>query len=235
MKIQEILSKTAHRPWNLPEGQWKFYQEWNNALFLHWQVDESELRKFVPDNLEIDLINGNAWVSLVAFDMERIRPKSLPAFPPISNFHEINIRTYVKYKGKTGVYFLSIEGGKKISCFIAKKVSELPYRYSKMERKSNFFSSKNSEYKDQMEIKFKVGPKYANKSNLDNWLTERYALIQDGSSCINLFHVHHVEWPTYEIELEDIKIDYPRFSNLINNTPNLSHYSPGVQVVAWDK
>lgn len=70
--------------------------------------------------MEIDFFEGKQWVSLVAFTMEKIRRKNLPSFPPISDFNEINIRTYVKYKKKTGVYFLSIEGGTKISCQIAK-------------------------------------------------------------------------------------------------------------------
>ena len=93
MKIQEILKKTEHRPWSLPDANWKFYQEWNDAVFLHWQVDESELKKLVPADLEIDRYEGKSWVSLVAFTMEKVRPKFLPPFPPISNFHEINIRT----------------------------------------------------------------------------------------------------------------------------------------------
>lgn len=113
MKIREILNKTEHRPWKLPVGNWKFYQEWNNAVFLHWQVNESELRKLVPEDIEIDLFDGKPWVSVVAFTMEKIRPRSLPAFPLISDFDEINIRTYVKYNGKTGVYFLSIEEERK--------------------------------------------------------------------------------------------------------------------------
>ena len=45
MSIKEILNITKHRPWEIPIENWKFYQEWNNAIFLHWEV---ELRKFVP-------------------------------------------------------------------------------------------------------------------------------------------------------------------------------------------
>lgn len=62
----------------------------------------------VPHDLEIDLFEGKPWVYLVAFTMEKIRPKYLPSFPPISDFDEINIRTYVKKDNKAGVYFLSI-------------------------------------------------------------------------------------------------------------------------------
>ena len=41
--------------------------------------------------------------------MEQIHPRLLPSIDSVSNFYELNIRTYVKSSGKPGVYFLSIE------------------------------------------------------------------------------------------------------------------------------
>jgi uncharacterized protein YqjF (DUF2071 family) len=86
-----------------------------------------KLREFVPTDLEIDLFSGKPWVSVVAFTMNNIRPRYLPPFPPISDFHEINIRTYVTKNNKSGVYFLSIEASKKTSSMVSRLVSRLPY------------------------------------------------------------------------------------------------------------
>lgn len=235
MIIKEILKRTEHRPWVLPTGNWKYYQEWNNAVFLHWQVDINELKKFVPNDLVIDLFEGKPWVSLVAFTMEKIRPRNLPSFFPISDFDEINIRTYVKYNNKTGVYFLSIEGGTKISCQVAKSLSELPYRHSTIRRKEDYYCSENSSFKDRLELSYQVGPPLSEKTKLDKWLTERYALFQDTDTSINEFEIHHIEWPTFNIKLKSIDVQYPRFDKLLSSTPDLSHYSTGVEVVAWDK
>lgn len=235
MTIKEIEKFVDHRPWKLPNKSWKFYQEWNNAIFLHWKVDYEELRKFVPNEIEIDTINGSPWVSLVAFTMEKIRPKYLPQFPPISNFDEINIRTYVKSNNKTGVYFLSIEGGKKLSCKIAKGISELPYRYSKIKRTSNTYESKNSNLGDTFILNYKIGEEIKQKTLLDNWLTERYALFQDTEDSINEFEIHHQEWKMEELGINKLKLNYPRFKELINESPDKIGYSKGVQVIAWDK
>jgi len=235
MRISEILNTTEHRPWPLPKEQWRFYQEWNNSIFLHWQVDLSELEKFVPKELEIDLFEGKPWVSVVAFTMEKIRPKNVPSFSPISTFDEINIRTYIKSNNKTGVYFLSIEGGTRLSCKIAKGISELPYRFSKMKRSPNKFGSCNSEFNDQLELEFKVGGKVSEKSDLDRWLTERYALFQDSKKSINEFDIHHLEWVINEMDLVKIKVNYPRFDKLIHHEPNKIQYSKGVEVIAWGK
>lgn len=235
MKIKEILNTTNHRPWKLPKSNWKFYQEWNDAIFLHWKVDETELRKFVPKEIEIDLFNGKPWVSLVAFTMEKIRPKHLPPFPPISNFDEINIRTYVKYNGKPGVFFLSIEAGSYLSCKVAKKMSELPYRYSEMKRTKGKYLSQNTRLNDRLEINYEIGEKIENKQDIDKWLTERYALFQNTERSINAFEIHHLEWPIKNIALKIVNVNYKRFGKLIHNEPDKVGYSEGVEVIAWGK
>lgn len=235
MTNQEIINQTEHRPWEIPNQNWQFYQEWNRAIFLHWQVDLVELKNFVSEEIEIDLFEGKPWVSLVAFTMEKIRPRYLPYFPPISNFDEINIRTYVKLKNKKGVYFLSIEGGKKLSCKISKLISKLPYRFSKMKRTSNKYSSNNSEFGDEFNIDFSIGKKVEKKSKLDEWLTERYALFQGSNTSINEFEIHHLEWEIKELEFEKLKVNYSRFGKLLNERPDKIQYSDGVQVLAWGK
>ena len=235
MTIQEILNTTEHRPWKIPTKNWKFYQEWNNAIFLHWQVELKELKKFVPKELEIDLFEGKPWVSVVVFKMEKIRPKNLPSFSPISDFDEINIRTYVKSNNKTGVYFLSIEGGTSLSCKVAKGISELPYRYSKIKRTENLYESYNSKFNDKLNIEFTSGKEINEKTELDKWLTERYALFQDTDRSINEFEIHHLEWPINEIDLKKVVFKYQRFDKLIKNAPNKTQYSKGVKVIAWGK
>lgn len=235
MTIREILNTTNHRPWNIPKDSWKYYQEWNNSIFLHWQVELKELEKFVPKELEIDLFDGKPWVSVVAFTMEKIRPKHLPSFPPISDFDEINIRTYIKSNNKTGVYFLSIEGGTGLSCKVARGISELPYRFSIIKRTKYKYESSNLEFNDRLKIEYEIGKEKKSKTELDNWLTERYALFQDTEQSINEFEIHHLEWSINEIDLKKLDFDYPRFDNLIKREPDKIHYSYGVKVIAWGK
>lgn len=235
MTIQEILNTTKHRSCEFPQENWKFYQEWNHAIFLHYQVDLTELKRFVPKELEIDLFNGKPWISVVAFTMEKIRPKNFPCFSPISDFDEIIIRTYVRSHNKAGVYFLSIEGGKFLSCKVAKAISELPYRFSKIKRADKNYQSYNSDYNDKLEIDFTIGKELKTKTELDIWLTERYALFQDAKDAINQFEIHHIEWPINTIQIDRLDIDYPRFTKVFNGLPSKIHYSKGVKVLAWGK
>ena len=235
MSIQDSLNNTKHRPWALPQKGWQYYQEWNKAIFLHYQVNLEDLQKWLPQGLELDLYEGHPWVSIVAFTMERIRPKYLTSMAMISNFDEVNIRTYVKFGNKAGVYFLSIEGGKLLSCKIAKSLSQLPYRFSNMQRGQGSFSSRNTSFQDQLDIHYKIGQAKSEKNNLDRWLTERYALFQDAARHINTFEIHHVEWLLNELEIKSLNVNYPRFYPLFESGPSKVQYSPGVQVLAWGK
>lgn len=237
MTIKEILSQTDHRPWPLPQEPWRFYQEWNQVLFLHWQVELEELQKFVPAGIEIDLFEGKPWVSLVPFTMENIRPRYLPPFNPLSYFHEVNLRTYIKHTdGRTGVYFLSIEGSKLLACKLSKAISELPYRYSKMERTPTSYISNNNVYGDRLSIDFSLGDSITQKTELDKWLTERYALFQNNEKGrVNAFEIHHAEWDMQQLHIYKLELSYPRFEKLIGRLPDLVHYSPGIQVVAYGK
>jgi uncharacterized protein YqjF (DUF2071 family) len=235
LKIQEILNTIGHRPWKLPSEKWKYYQEWNNVIFLHWSIDPEIVREYVPKEIEIDLYNNEAWISMLAFSMENVRLRNLPSMPCIFDFYELNIRTYVKYKNKTGVYFLSIEASSKLACFLARSLSELPYRYSSMKRSDDCFESTHSDLKDNFKLIYQSGENLNEKNDFDIWLTERYALFQDGKNGINAFEIHHVEWPLSKVKIDALKIDYPRFNGLLHEAPVLSHYSKGVQIIAWDR
>lgn len=231
-----LLSEIQHRPFPLPANTWNFYQEWRNALFLHWKIPFATLRPLVPEKLNLDSFNGDYYVSLVAFTMKNIRPRLLPAFPPISTFHEINLRTYTNHENKAGVYFLSIEAEKTISAFLARTLSGLPYQKAGIQRSSETYSSVNPNANQQLELTYRIGKPILNKSLLDSWLTERYCLHLVEQDRIYTFDIHHLEWPLAELEIKTRQLHYKVGDlNLGSIAPDSSHYSEGVQVLAWNR
>ncbi len=233
MTTTELLENIAHRPFALPEGKWKFYQEWNHVVFLHWKVDPQKLKDHLPSSLEIDLHDGDAWVSIVAFRMEKVRPRGLPEVEFISNFDEINIRTYVKYKGKPAVHFLNIEAGKWLSTILAGSISGLPYTKSKIHSTSSTYKSTNGF--DSLDLSIIRSGNTFEADNLDLWLTERYALAQGKGSQVTSYDIHHVQWPLEEVQLDQFSCNYPKYNALLKGRPLRTHYSSGVQVLAWPK
>lgn len=236
MTIDEVLSNTAHRPWELPVGKWQYYQEWNNVLFLHWEVPYGELRMLVPPQLDIDSFEGRYYVSLVAFTMQKIRPRNLPAVKFISDFHEINIRTYINNGGKQGVYFLNIEAEKRLSAFVARTLSGLPYERSVIRRTQKEYHSFNASKNLRLSASFNVTSILEDKTELDKWLTERYCLYLEDASSVFRYEIHHNEWEIRNVEFENLEVDYC-IGNLKLSAGNLSlaHYSGGVQAMSWKK
>lgn len=207
---------------------------------LHWRIPVEQLRPFIPARLILDSLEGSAWVSLVAFTMEQIRPRLLPAIPALSNFHELNLRTYVSYEGKPGVYFLSIEAEKSISAFVARGLSGLPYRKAAMNRNINGtaqdYVSSNDKTDFYLRTTFTTGSALQHKKDADLWLTERYCLYAKTGTDLFRYDIHHEAWPLLEVAVTQLELNYHIGDfNFSAAPPNLIHYSPGVQVLAWSK
>ena len=235
MRASEILNKANHRDFEYPKRPWKFYQEWNKAIFLHWEIEPELIKPLLPKSVELDTINNKAWVSLVAFDMNHIGIRNMPKIPHISDFHEINIRTYIKCNGKSSVYFLSMEGSKRSSCKVLKAISKFPYEHSKIRRTDFSYESHNSISNNSLELIYRLQIEATKKDATDIWLTERYAVFQDYKNKLIEYDVHHIEWPIQPILIKNLELNYPKFNHLINNQPNKVHYSEGVKVLTWDK
>ncbi|SHG19577.1 YqjF family protein [Pedobacter caeni] len=234
--LQHLLKETAHRPWEIPSGDWKYYQEWNEVLFFHWKVPAELLKPLIPEGLELDRFENEAWISLVPFTMQKISPAGLPPLAFISDFHEINLRTYVLVEGKPGVYFLNIEAQKHLSVWIAKQLSGLPYEKAVISRSKDIYRSQNDLKGFNLDIEFEVKDFITLKSKLDLWLTERYCLYLDREEKLFRYEIHHLEWQVAEVALKKIRINYHvNGFNLDSRTPDLIRYSPGVKVLAWTK
>src|SRR5262249_23662982 len=54
---------------------------------------------------------GAAWVGVTPFTLWDVRPPLVPPLPLLSASHELNLRTYVRPGGVTGVWFLSLDAG----------------------------------------------------------------------------------------------------------------------------
>ena len=109
MRPSELLRDTAHRPYHLPAGPWVMHQTWSDLLFAHWPVAADVIRRYLTAGLLLDTFDSQAWVGVVPFRMSGIRPRALPAVPPLSRTDEINLRTYVVAEGKPGVFFFSLD------------------------------------------------------------------------------------------------------------------------------
>ncbi len=109
------------------------YQEWRDLLFLHWEFPVAALQQTLPPGLFVDTYEGKAWLGIVPFFMCRVRPRRFPAMPGISDFLELNLRTYVHdAAGVPGVWFYSLDANRWLAVEIARRVFHLPYEHAQM-------------------------------------------------------------------------------------------------------
>jgi uncharacterized protein len=113
-------------------GGWVMFMRWAELAFLHWPVPVELLRPLVPAPLEIDTFDGEAWVGVVPFRMERTRARLAPRVPTASTFPEINVRTYVRGGGRSGVWFFSLDAASRLAVRGARATLNLPYHHAEM-------------------------------------------------------------------------------------------------------
>src|SRR5436190_4742139 len=91
-------------------GEPLFFARWDRAIFIHYEVNPVVLQREVP--FPLDLREGRAYVSLVAFTLLRMRPRiggllGEWLFKPIASHEFLNVRTYVRHAGEPGIFFLA--------------------------------------------------------------------------------------------------------------------------------
>ncbi|RMG23796.1 MAG: DUF2071 domain-containing protein [Bacteroidetes bacterium] len=100
---------------------------WVNLLNLTYRVPPALLQPHVPPGLELDVQNGHAFVSLVAFEFLDTRVRGIK-IPGHVQFPEINLRFYVLHKGQRGVVFIKELVPRFCIALVARRVYNEPYQ-----------------------------------------------------------------------------------------------------------
>jgi uncharacterized protein YqjF (DUF2071 family) len=232
------FSQVDHRPWPLPKENWLLTQTWLNLAFIHWEIEYDDLRARIPAELEIDLYEGKAWIAIVPFDMKGVTFRNCPKLSYLSDFPEINVRSYVSYRGKPGVWFFSLDVPSRFTTWTARTFFHLPYRQGAVSISED---ERGFEYRQNVgEEVFKAiyNPLHTetwSKDSFEKWSTERYCLYcQSKKGSLYRTEVHHPQWPLQKavlnIEensmLENFKIKAQHPSVLFSNQIEVVAYPP---------
>ncbi len=223
-----------------PEGSPVMYQSWGDLLFLHWQVPAELLRKHVPAGLEVDTYEGRAFVGVTPFTLWGVRPVFVPPVPFLSEFHEINVRTYVHLDGVPGVWFFSLDAAQALAVWAARRFFFLPYFNARMSlaqdgRRITYASERThrgaapAEFEARWEFGELLAP--AEPDSLAFFLTERYCLYAARAEELYRCRVHHQPWPLRRAELSALHSTMVEAAGL--PTPSgepLLHYADELKV-----
>lgn len=242
--MQTFLQQTQHRPWPLPDRPWVMFMRWTALAFLHWPVPAELLRPLIPPGLELDRFDGEAWLGVVPFRMEKTRARWMPRIPTASTFPETNVRTYVRAGGKAGVWFFSLDAASRLAVWGARTMFNLPYHHARMsidERGDEVAYStrrtRGGAHAAALEATYRpTGPTFRSRAGtLDEWLTERYCLFgQHRSGRLHSMEIHHLPWPLQpgEVELRENTLSSTAGITLPDVAP-VVHIARSLDVVAW--
>jgi len=221
-----------------------FIADWDRTLMLHYEVSPKALQAFVP--FALDVRDGKAYVSLVAFTMRGLRPRrggriTRALFAPISTHEFLNVRTYVKHGGEPGIYFLAEWLPNALSVMLGRPVFGLPYRLGRMrydhghERGWIAGEGVSSCGRGVLRYRARVDGRFAmsQPGSLAEFLMERYAAFTQWLGFKRRFRVWHEPWRQCAV---DAAISENTLMNLTGNwAPEArfigANYSPGVRGV----
>ena len=244
--LRRIMSQVDHRPYPLPEAPYVMQQAWYDLLFAHWIVDARSLRRMLPPELELDLFDGRAYVGVVPFGMDNVRLRWLPPFPGTYRFLELNVRTYVRFGQRRGVFFFSLDAASFVAVRAARAWFGLPYFDARMSVTSQGAGGQGLLYRSERthtgatpaELEVEYGPdgeqSRALPGSLEHWLTERYCLYVLRRGMLLCGEIHHEPWPLFPG-----RADFRRNTMLeaAGLTPDprapLLHFVPRIDVALW--
>ena len=124
--------------------------EWRKLAMANYSVDKNVLAHYLPNKTEFDLWNDTCYVSLVGFMFQNTKVLGLK-IPFHTDFEEVNLRFYVRYKDKgewkRGVVFIKEIVSKPSLTFVANTIYKENYETMPMKHVWETSANLTVEYK----------------------------------------------------------------------------------------
>ena len=220
-------------------GEPLFLARWDRTVFINYSADPTVLQRQIP--FELDLHEGQALVSIVAFTLVRMRPRLGGALTewilrPIASHEFLNIRTYVRHEGEPGIYFLAEWLSNRISVLLGPRTFGLPYRFGHLHYQHHgSLQGSVSAREGRLRYSGKVtGLGFAPclPGSLDQFMLERYTAFTERGKRRRVFRIWHEPWPQAPADFEVGENSLIASTGAWWNTAEFvgANYSPGVDV-----
>ncbi len=241
---QSRLSAEARERFLRLEGPPPLMSDWLDTVMIHFEVDADVLQREVP--FDLDLFDGRAFVTLVAFTMSDLRTRRWPRIgrrllQPIGTHAFLNIRTYVRVGREVGIYFLAEYLPNRLSVLLGPVAYGLPYRAGRLvyhhSDESTSMSGRVQAGKRELRYRITRKPGYTLEpsppNSLTEYLMERYTAFTKWAGIVRRFRIWHEAWPQVEVDVEILDDSLLHATGRWATTAALhsAHYSPGVASV----
>jgi uncharacterized protein YqjF (DUF2071 family) len=209
---------------------------------MHWRIEVEQLRPLIPSSLTIDTYDGSAWIAVAPFTMWDVRLSFTPPLPWLSDFHELNVRTYVHHIGVPGVWFFSLDTNSLPAVLGARAFYHLPYFHAQIElaqeaatidyKLRRHAPNRSAEFQATWTIGADLSE--AQPGSLEFFLTKRYCLYAASGARIYRSRIHHRPWPLQQATLGSFRSTMIESHGLPTPTgAPLLHYAEALAVDIW--
>lgn len=218
----------------VPPGSVVVRQRWHHLTFLHWRYDARDVQRLLPRDVEVEEIDGSAWVGLIPFMALGTRLFGVPA---ARAYPETNLRTYVRSaQGSEAVWFFSLEASSAPVVLAARASLSLPYHWSVMRAET---SPERCRYRSRRRFApavahdVEVVPgrtlEQRERTERHELLTARWRLVVPRTGGRLTVPVHHGPWPLKTAEVVRLDETLTRAAGLPPpSEPPETWWSPGV-------
>ncbi len=212
-----------------------WHQHWREVLFLHFPIAADELAVRLPRRLEVDRFDGQAWLTYVFFRL-KLRAAGLPFLEGLSSLLELNVRTYVRFNGEPGIYFLRMYADNRLAILASRLLTPLCYERATMVDQrldgTGYIECRPTALSGaalSADIEIIAPPVRPPADSLDAWLVERYRLFVESGGHMLAADVEHPPWSVSPARCSGIHDRLsPSLGLSLPVEPALAHYSAGV-------
>jgi hypothetical protein len=187
-----------------------FLGSWSDVVFVHFEIDPAVFQPLIPFPLE--LRDGQAWVSLVAFTLRRMRigfaEKATEwLMRPVSEHGFLNLRTYVRCGSESGIYFMAEWLSNALPVPLGRPFFGLPYHFAKNEYHHCEDPIRGQVTEGSKQFRYHAAPQDDEppapclEGSLDEFLLERYTAFTHWHDFNRMFRVWHNPWAVKPLDL----------------------------------
>lgn len=219
---------------------------WENLVLITYAIKPEMLEPFLPKGLVPDTINGDAFLSLVAFDFLDTKVKGVK-FPFHVNFPEINLRAYVRNNEKRGVIFIREYVPRFFISMIANVLYNEKYKTASMKSRiekngkiflSHTLKSGGKQYSINLEAENK--PWLPAENTTEHFFKEHewgFGVNKRGQSLI--YRVEHPFWEVFPIIKFEHNFDFgaiygAHWKSLNNSSPYNVTFAKGSKIKVFE-
>ncbi len=232
----------------LPDRRAFLSARWERLCLVTYGVDPARLEPLLHPELELDTRDGQAFVSLVAFDFLDTRVLGIP-WPGYRNFPEVNLRFYVRHGEQRGVVFIREFVPKHLIAWLARGLYNEPYRAVPM-RSTWRETDEGAEIGHELTVggsrhtlKMRVGKQTSTPpedSEAHFFKEHSWGFGQSRGGKLLRYQVWHPIWETRPIESLELHWDFrsvygPEWADLAEAKPAHTAFALGSEIRVYPK